>query len=108
MLYNESTKQVKLEGTEKTWTRARLITIDNSLNKIPSISFLEDTVTTKVDGSENHRGGETLKQNFDPKGSFDLLNPETGAVIGKGTHLEMQVFLYSMYIDLVNKRDAKI
>jgi hypothetical protein len=108
MLYNEQTRQVKIEGEEKSWTRARLIKISNNLNQTPSIEFLEDTVTIKVDGSESHAGGETLKANFDPTGEFDLINPNDGTVIGKGTHQQLQVLIYSLYIKLANERDAKV
>jgi hypothetical protein len=107
--YKEKTKQVRIEGVEKSWRRCRLVTIRNDYAKTPKIEFLEDNVTITADGREIHKGGETLKQYYQtPDSTFDLISPFNGEKLGEGTDGQLHLLLYSKYMSLAKLRDEKL
>ena len=97
MLYNQTTKDV--------YTRARVIVIDNPLpteGLIPSVRFNEELSTT--DGISLGSNG-FCSMSFEVGGTFPLVHPETGQSLGEGTHEQLQVLLYSLYLHAAEARD---
>lgn len=95
------------EGLIGGYQRAKRVEITNPLNQIPSITFYEELVIT---GRENVTtivsDVSTLTEAMtDPAVQFDLVNPETGAVIGSAAYQDIYVILYSLYMALAAKRD---
>lgn len=98
--YREST------GSATSWRRANCVIITNPLNNLAaaSVSFTEEDVMQKGDFIVT-RPAEGISATFDPNGTFDLLDPATGAVIRQVTHMELYTILYSLYISLAVERD---
>lgn len=95
------------------WQRSNVITINNPLpgRGNPTIAFQEQEVVA-VDGeviAVLPKGGPMgLIREFDPEGSFPLLNPETGESLGVSmSHVELRVALYSLYIQSATARDEQ-
>lgn len=107
MLYGERTAQV--------YTRAGSIVINNPLPELglpPDIIFYEQEVLLNPDGTktilgQNERGaGITLDPSLISE-SFDLINPETGDVVGSMTYGEVQAVLFSLYFHATGLRDTR-
>ena len=108
-LYKEQTETVEITTT--TYVRSNVVTVTNSLNKAPFITYVEEKVQIK-DGEAKSLGNigsisEFLTvDNLDEE--FALLNPTTGASLGTvGTYQQLQVLLHSLYYHLAAKRDAQ-
>lgn len=87
------------------WRRASQVWIDNPLNGVPSITFVEQDVLSAEDTITKREAG-SLPAVFDPPTVFQLRNPVTGEELGQtSTHQDLFVLLYSLYIDLAVKRD---
>lgn len=102
-------KQTTVTGDVQDYQRANKVVIANELNAVPEITFLEQIITTLPDGRKITTGkdkcGATLA---DPAETFNLLNPETDAVIGSANYLEVYILLYSLYRHVADKRDADV
>ena len=105
------------------YTRAKIIHIENPLDATPTIDFHEEEVLTTTvqvldpDGNPQPvtsdfpmgSAGSIVTEMFDPQTNaneeFQLLNSETGDSLGTMTYQEIQVALYSLYIHCATKRD---
>lgn len=99
--YREST----ISGEIKTWTRAYKIEIDNSYLEVPSIRFLEERKTTIPGGKFISESAGAISEDFDPSRVINLINPIDGSSLGQASLQQLQLLLYSYYMDLVNRRD---
>jgi hypothetical protein len=64
-----------------------------------------------VEGEEVHRPLGNLVEPFTAENAaeqFDLMHPETGAVIGSMTYQELYVALASAYLHVATKRDQAL
>lgn len=105
--YNESS----VAGQK--WQRAGYIAINNPRPQegLPSITFVEEERIALGDGRELTEKLGNLVEAFTPENyleQFDLLDPETGAVIGQATYMQVYVMLASAYRHVANKRDAAL
>lgn len=112
--YKEST----VSGLE--WQRAEAISIYNRHNETPVAHYAEEKIITVGERVLHERcGGIDLV--FDPAVTFPLYNPTTGdplttteaeaifssLLAGTGTHTQIQVLLYSLYITEATARDIR-
>lgn len=122
MGYKEKTEQINIQGTVKSWVRAKLITCDNTYSKRPSMTFMEEDVTIDVDGKDQHKGHSVMRVDYDPSVVLPFINPETEvaftqeqkdgicALIQSGNVSHGIVFgmLYSVYMYSAQERDKRI
>ncbi|MCY1455440.1 hypothetical protein D9M71_725760 [compost metagenome] len=92
--------------------RCKYIGIDNPrpLLGVPSVTFAEERVLL-VEGEEVHRPLGNLVEPFTPEKTseaFDLIHPESGAVLGSMTYQELYVALASAYLHVATKRDQAL
>lgn len=93
--------------TGSKWVRSNRVTITHPYNGLSTIAFGEEEITMLSDGRTHTANLPGIRQAFDnPNTTFDLLNPQTGEVIGTASHLDVYVMLNSLYRDLAAKRDA--
>ena len=99
--------------TGESWIRAIRVVLENPLIGTPAATFVEERAINL--GSETiTRPHGNLVEPFITSGDsaniteqFNLLNPETGAVIGSATYQDVYVILHSLYYHAVSKRDAE-
>jgi hypothetical protein len=96
-------------GAFTSWVRCKYIGIDNPRPQlgVPSVTFAEEKVLV-VEGEEIHRPLGNLVEPFTAENAneaFDLLHPETGAVLGSMTYQDLYVALASAYLHVATKRD---
>lgn len=74
------------------------------LGGTPSISFRTADVVQNDDTGEAKLGEakRLLQETYTPGKEFDVLNPETGDVIGTMTHDDLFVGLYSLFWDVAD------
>lgn len=97
------------EDVSKAWQRTGSVTIKNEYKKVASIAFEEEFITVANNTIIGTVPVGSIVAPFkDPAVPFDLLHPETGAVIGSATYQDTYVLLHSLYIFLANKRDVLI
>ena len=90
------------------WRRSNSIVIDNTLDKLPNITYNEEYVFVTPANTTTQSAG-TISANFsDPSTEIELLNPEDDSVIGTSSYGALQVLLYSLYIKLTKERDGII
>ena len=100
-------KEQALTGSE--WQRSYRVTIVNQYGGIPAIVFDEEKIALLDNGLKvNTPGGQLVEPMTDPTTTFDLIHPETGAVIGTAQYLNLHVLLYSLYLHLAAQRDAAV
>jgi hypothetical protein len=105
--YNQQT------GQYTKWVRCKFIGINNPrpiLGSSPSVTFAEEEVTLK-DGEESQIPLGNLIEPFNAGNAgeaFDLIHPETGAVIGSMTYQELYVAMASAYLHVATKRDQAL
>lgn len=92
------------EQVAQTWVRAAHISIDNPIDGAPSATFLEERAISTGGSTATQRLGSIVEL-FAADEAFDLLHPETGAVIGSATYNELRVLLHSLYFHVAQKRD---
>jgi len=93
----------------ESWIRAKQIVIHNPYAETQSATFLEEKVVNLSDGTVLKNDYSGLSEIFDANNAtetFDLLNPETGTVIGSATYQDVYVMLHSLYYHAAIKRDA--
>lgn len=100
------------EQDAKLYTRVCDIIINNpheGMGLHPSIRFNEEYAVVELDGTVKPQGPAGLcMQEFRADNAttpFDLLHPETGAVIGSATFQDLQVMLFSLYFHTATERD---
>lgn len=96
-------------GEFSSWVRCKYIGINNPRPSLgePSVTFVEEKVIV-ADGEEIQRPLGNLVEPFTPANAgeaFDLVHPETGAVIDSMTYQELYVALASAYLHVATKRD---
>lgn len=104
-------KESEVGGTS--WVRSNRISISNEFDGIPSISFIEEqmyninnTLINKPYNTSSSPGG--ICASFDnPNKSFELINPDTGDIMGVARLNDLRVILHSLYIHLAKKRDLE-
>lgn len=96
--------------TGDSYIRANQITVQNGLNSAPSIVFTEEKVMNvgdeqivmPVSNCQDSMTAENMAE------EFNLINPQTGDVLGTSTYQEFAVMLNSLYFHVTGKRDAVI
>lgn len=104
-----STKYQNTAVTGESWLRAKRIVIDNPLNGIPSVKFVEERVVNLEGGEQYFRDQGVLERQF-TEGQMGheipLLDPETGEPTGQAvTYGEAYNLLFSTYIHFADLRD---
>ena len=98
-------KQTTVSG--ESWVRANRVVIENPLNSIPSISFVEEKAINIGDETIKKLVSNVGAEMTDPAKTFQLVNPATGLPTGTtATYGDIYVMIHSLYMDLVNQRDA--
>lgn len=103
------------------WVRCSHVTLDNPLNAPRSARFAEERVVT-IGGDEVIKPLGTLTEYLVTASApatpttpavqanageqFNLLDPETGAVIGSATYAQFYAMAASLYLHVAAKRDA--
>lgn len=90
----------------KSWRRSNRVQITNSVGVPPMIEFTEEDAVNDGILTNVYPAG-FIKANFIPENTFDILNPETGEVVGTATHMDVYVLLHSLYINLAVQRDLQ-
>lgn len=89
--------------TAAVYMRALGVSIANELNSVPAIRFNEEWV---VDGISQGFNGSSLHTTVEnPSEAFNLLNLETGEVVGSATYNDVVIMISSLYYYLADKRD---
>ncbi len=89
--------------TATVYMRALGVGIANELNSVPAIRFNEEWV---VDGIGQGFNGSSLRATVEnPSEAFNLLNLETGEVVGSATYNDVVIMISSLYYYLADKRD---
>lgn len=95
--------------TGESWLRAKRIVIDNPLNVIPSIKFVEERVVNIEGGEQYFRDQgvlEVVATESNMANEIPLLDPETGESTGQVvTYGEAYNLLKSAYIHFADLRD---
>lgn len=96
-------QETKLIG--RTWVRSHEVVISNPLDGLPGITFRKELVRETSDGARTSTTLEDVRSAFgSPETDFDLINPETGQVIGRATHQQVYIMLHSLFISLDSAR----
>lgn len=94
--------------TGQKWVRSNRVIISNPYQGVPVINFNEEEVTLLSDGKTVNTPVGLLEKMFDePNGTFDLINPVDGSVIGSANYQQVYVILHSLYISLAKTRDLQ-
>lgn len=102
MNYRES----PVSGTE--WTRCYEVKCQNPYNETRLIEFKEETMIGLSDRVISTRTGQSCALTLDDASAlneFDVINPETGDVIGTSTFMQAYVMLHSLYLHAAQARD---
>lgn len=95
--------------TGESWLRAKRIVIDNPLNGIPSVKFVEERVVNIAGGEQYFRDQGVLELTATEASmtkEIPLLDPETGESTGQVvTYGEAYIMLFSAYIHFADLRD---
>lgn len=96
------------EVTGASWTRCGRVIIDNPYEGQKRAVFLEERAVN-IPGEVITRPAGEIIEPFSAANageSFDLLNPETGEVMGQATYGQLYAMLHSAYMHVATKRDA--
>lgn len=97
-------QETNVSGTE--YRRSRLVQIVNERNKTPHITFVEELVTI-IGSNTLSRDVASLSDVYDPNGTIELLDPETGLSTNQLiSHALIYQALYSLYMKLATDRDT--
>lgn len=100
MLY----KQVSVTG--QSYVRSYRVVVENKKDEVPSATFLEEE-SVLINGVERLQPVGQTTMYFNPTDTFPLINPLNGQLLGNSaSHLDLQILLYSLYMDAASKRDA--
>ena len=99
-------KQTSVTG--ESWIRANRVVVENPFGGAPSIGFAEERVFNIGGESVTQPSGNvgTYFTPFNANNEFNILNPETGEVVGVAKYSDVYVMLHSLYIHLATIRDA--
>jgi hypothetical protein len=100
------------EQNTKVYVRVSDIMINNpheNSGLAPSIRFNEEYAVLDPNGEVHPQGysGHCIKEmaREDAATEFNLLDPNTGTVLGKATFGELQLMLFSLYFHVAEERD---
>lgn len=97
-------KETPITGRRR--MRSYRVIANNPANGARSIRFDEEWLTELNDGRLiNEPAGGIARDFSEPQTEFDVLNPETGEIVGKSTYLQVYVLLHSLYMHLAVERD---
>lgn len=97
-------KEVPIAGRKR--MRSYRVVANNPASGARSIRFDEEWLTELDDGRFiNEPAGGIVRDFSEPGTQFDMLNPETGEVIGKASYLQVYILLHSLYMHLALERD---
>lgn len=103
--YNENT----LVGEIITYQRSNKVIIENNLDQIPIITFMEQIISILPDNTKVIIGRTKCEDSLlNPYEELNLLNPVTDEIIGTAKYVDAQILLYSVYRHIANKRDSKL
>ena len=95
--------------TGESWLRAKRIVIDNPLNGVPAVKFVEERVVNIAGGEQYFRDQGVLEltaTEANMGNEIPLLDPETGESTGQVvTYSEAYTMLLSAYIHFADLRD---
>jgi hypothetical protein len=93
-------------ASSTSWQRAYQVTINNKLGEVPYITFYEEEAVALDSGQHLSKHiGQIQEHFYNPMTEFNMLNPETGEVIGTATYMQAYLIMHSMYMHLANLRD---
>lgn len=99
-------KQSDISG--QSWQRAVRVVVENPSEGTPAITFIEERIIN-LPGQKITQSAGNVSEPFTPENAmeqFNLLNPETGVVIGAAAYQDVYVMLHSLYLHIAAKRDA--
>lgn len=97
-------REEALTGTK--WTLARAMRTVAMPGATPYFLFEEEEYTELSDGRRLNVVSTQLSFIVtDPQASFDLINPNTGAVIGASSFQDALILAHSLYMHAANLRD---
>jgi hypothetical protein len=102
-------KQSAVVGTS--WVRSYNVALMNPIDGEVKAVFHEETAVALGDGKTLTQSIGSCGEVFTPENageSFNLIHPETGAVIGSATYQEVYVLMASLYLHVAVKRDAAV
>lgn len=89
------------------WTRAVRVVIENPLDQTPTVNFVEERIINLPDQQLRTLTGNVVEPFLDSAESFEIPDPETGAVMGSATYQDVYVVLHALYRHCAAKRDAR-
>lgn len=96
--------------TGETWQRAVRVVVENPYEGgVPAVTFVEEQLIN-LPGEVITRASGSVSEPFTPANAgevFNLVHPETGAVLGTATYQDVYVMLHSLYLHVAAKRDAE-
>jgi len=96
-------------GTAQSWRRAYQIHVNNFFGQQPNILFQEEDVVSMGDKTFNQPSMTSVSLPFAMGTEIPLLNPLTGEPLGTSAkHEDLQVLLYSLYVQLAQARDSQV
>lgn len=91
-------------ATGSLWTRCRQISINNPLGQLTTVQFSEEEAVSIGDKTMT-QPGRLINAAFNPASVFDLVNPDTGEVIGESSHMQVYVLLHSLWLSQAKQQD---
>ena len=92
-------------ATGSMWTRCKQIHINNPLGQMPSVQMAEEDAVS-IGDKVMTQPGRVINGSFSPQTVFDLVNPDTGDVIGQSSHMQVYVILHSLWLSMAKAQDA--
>lgn len=100
-------KEEVITGSKR--TRAYRMIGDNPLDAYPSVTFLEEDVTTINGVTTKVNSGKFTREMTDPATEFPIIDPQTNLETGMvATFGQFYVLGYSLYLYLAQLRDQEI
>ncbi len=100
-------KQTALTG--ESYQRCRLVEINNPYNKIPTVTFTEERITTLGENTLRDQPDAPIQVTFAPEKIIDIYDPltllPTGSTVTMG---EIYVLLFSAYLCYAHVRDTPV
>lgn len=96
--------------TGESWVRAVRVVLENPLGGGAAATFIEETVVSTPAGNIMQAAGNVVEPFTvdNAAEAFDVLNPETGEVVGSATYQDVYALLHSLYYHVAAKRDAAV
>lgn len=90
------------------WNRFYRVEIDNTHNRVPSVTVCEEKRVLLTDGTTIGTPVRTLREEFtNPEAELPLYNPETGELLGQSVNDQfVYVVLYAVAMRAALRQDA--